>query len=67
MSKRRNKNNPVGIYVLCITIGVFLGIGLTPLSGNLAVMLIIGAATGVVVAYLFVKRAKKPASRKHSH
>ena len=67
MSKKSKKNSPAGIYALCITIGIVLGIGLTPLGGNLITMLLFGAAAGALVAYLFIRTSRKPAARKHSH
>jgi len=62
MSKRtRQKTAEQGTYALCITIGLFLGIGLGAIVNNLLIYTIAGAVVGGGVAYYFnhLKRNKK--------
>jgi len=62
MSKRtKQKTAEQGTYALCITIGLFLGIGLGAIVNNLLIYTIAGAVVGGGVAYYFnhLKRNKK--------
>jgi len=73
MSKKKNKRQATAaeVYALCITVGLIIGLGLTPLMGNLLIMLAAGAATGGLAAYLLTRNApRKPhrhAHRRHHH
>ena len=62
MSKRtKQKTAEQGTYALCITIGLFLGIGLGAIVNDLLIYTIAGAVVGSGVAYYFnhLKRNKK--------
>lgn len=62
MSKRtKQKTAEQGTYALCITIGLFLGIGLGAIVNNLLIYTTAGAVVGCGVAYYFnhLKRNKK--------
>lgn len=64
MSKKKKQSSTAGLYAMCITVGVIVGIGFAPLMGNILFMVIAGGLTGVIVAYLIDKRTPKP-KRKH--
>lgn len=73
MSKKKNKRQATAaeVYALCITVGLIIGLGLTPLMGNLLIMLAVGAAAGGLSAYLLTRNAPRPphrhAHRRHHH
>jgi hypothetical protein len=63
--KKKKDTSSAGVYALCITVGIIVGLGLTPLMGNLLVMIAIGGAAGAVVAYLINKNAPKRSHKRH--
>ena len=63
--KKKKDTTNAQMYALCITVGVIVGLGLTPLMGNLLIMMVIGAAAGAVAAYLINKNAPRPTHKKH--
>ena len=68
MSKKKNKRQATAaeVYALCITVGLIIGLGLTPLMGNLLIMLATGAAAGGLSAYLLTRNKPRP-SHRHAH
>jgi hypothetical protein len=66
MSKKKKSSSASGLYAMCITAGIILGLGLTPVMGNMIVMLVIGALSGTAVAFFINKNTPKP-KRKHHH
>ena len=65
MSKKKKQATSAGTYALCITVGIILGIGLTPLAGNFIVMVILGAAGGALVGFLINRNRPSKTHRKH--
>ncbi len=66
MSRKKKKDtSSAGMYALCITVGIIVGLGLTPLMGNLLVTVAIGGAAGAVAAYLINRNAPKPPHKRH--
>ncbi|MBT8147974.1 MAG: hypothetical protein KJN90_14040 [Gammaproteobacteria bacterium] len=63
--KKKKETSTAGLYAMCITVGVIVGLGLTPLMGNLLAMVIAGGVAGAGAAYLINKNAPKPSHRKH--
>ncbi|MBL4819373.1 MAG: hypothetical protein JKY98_00070 [Gammaproteobacteria bacterium] len=66
MSKKKKQTSAAGMYTLCITIGVIVGIGLAPVMDNFVLMVIIGALAGTIAAYLINKKTPKT-GHKHHH
>lgn len=59
MSKK-NKRAQQGTYALCITVGLFIGVGLIPMLGNPFVPPLLGAACGYGAArYLTRQQSRK--------
>ena len=48
--KKKNKQAKSGLYALCITVGVFIGLGLGPIFNNVLLMLLLGGISGFLVA-----------------
>lgn len=68
MSRKKKKNySPGGTYALCITTGLILGLGLTPLTGNLPLMVVLGAVAGAVSGFLIVRKAPGKHHHRHHH
>lgn len=63
--KKKKESSAAGIYALCITVGVIVGLGLTPLVGNLLAMVVVGGIAGTIAAYLVNKKAPRPAHKRH--
>ena len=64
MSRKKKQSSTAGLYALCITAGLIIGVGLTPVFGNFLVLVILGGAAGVAAAYVINKKSPKP-KRKH--
>ena len=64
MSKKKQTSSTAGLYALCITVGVIIGLGLTPVMGNFLVMIVLGGLSGTAVAFFIGKNTPKP-KRKH--
>ena len=64
MSKKKNQSSAAGLYALCVTVGLIVGVGLAPLASNFLIMVIVGGVAGVVVAFIINKKTPKP-KRKH--
>ena len=60
MSKKNRKADQ-GTYALCITVGFFAGLGLTPMFNNAMIPPLIGIAGGCTIGYYIThkSRAKK--------
>ncbi|MCB1672758.1 MAG: hypothetical protein R3F41_02595 [Gammaproteobacteria bacterium] len=69
MSKKKNKRQATAseVYALCITVGLIVGLGLSPLMGNTLIMIVTGGAGGAVIAYLFSRKASRHGHRRHHH
>lgn len=63
--KKKKETSTAGVYALCITVGVIVGLGLTPLMGNLLVMVLVGGVAGAVAAYLINRNAPRPSHKRH--
>ena len=63
--KKKKETSAAGVYALCITVGVIVGLGLTPLMGNLLVMVLAGGVAGAVAAYLINRNAPRPSHKRH--
>lgn len=63
--KKKKETSSTGVYVLCITVGVIVGLGLTPLMGNFLGMIAIGVIAGVTTAFLINKNARNPSQKRH--
>lgn len=57
MSKKNRKADQ-GTYALCITVGFFAGLGLTPMFDNAMIPPLIGIAGGVAAGYYIVRRSR---------
>lgn len=60
MSKKSRKADQ-GTYALCITVGLFAGLGLTPMFDNAMIPPLIGVIAGIAAGHYIVlsSRAKK--------
>jgi len=67
MSKKKSKRQVTAseIYALCVTIGLVVGLGLSPLMGNILMMAGIGAVAGALLAFLVTRRSAQQRSRRH--
>jgi cyanate permease len=65
--KKQQQASPAGVYALCITIGLIVGLGLAPVMGNLLVMVVIGAAGGALAAYLINRKNQRSHAHPHHH
>lgn len=61
--KKKQQASASGVYALCVTVGLIIGLGLTPLMGNLPIMVVVGAVAGVIAAFLITR--KRPAQQHH--
>lgn len=61
MSKKNRKADN-GTYALCVTIGLFAGLGMTPMLGNAVYPPLIGLAFGFGIGHYLVRRGH---SKKH--
>lgn len=61
MSKKNRKADK-GTYALCITIGLFAGLGMTPMLGDALYPPLLGLASGFAVGHFLVRRSH---SKKH--
>ena len=61
MSKKAKRARAAerGTWALCITAGLMLGLGMTPMIGNLILSIVLGACAGAVTAYLFTGNARR--------
>jgi hypothetical protein len=57
MSKKSRKADR-GTYALCITVGFFAGLGLTPMFDNAMIPPLIGIIGGVTAGYYIVYRSR---------
>ena len=64
MTKKKKQSSTAGLYAMCITAGLIIGIGLAPVFGNFLIMVIVGGIVGVVAAFVINKKSPKP-KRKH--
>ncbi len=56
MSKKKRKEpGTAGVYALAITTGLFIGLGLSPLMGNVLLMLCLGGLAGMASAFLITR------------
>ncbi len=62
MSKKSRKSQKRDTYVLCVTVGFIVGVGLAPVLGNILITCSIGVLTGIGAGYFFTKL--KPLSNK---
>ncbi len=69
MSKKKNRRQATTteVYALCITVGLVVGLGLSPVMGNLVVMVVTGGAVGAVVAYLVTRKKNRHSHHRHHH
>ncbi len=57
MSKKNKKQNAKnGTWALCITAGLMLGLGMTPMFGNFIISLLVGGLAGAIAGYLFTRK-----------
>ena len=63
--KKKKETSAAGVYAICITVGIIVGLGLTPLMGNLLAMVVVGGVAGAIAAYLINKNAPKPSHKRH--
>jgi len=56
MSKKKKTSDKTGTYVLCITVGAIVGIGIGPAVGGVLISAPIGLFFGVVAGYLLTHR-----------
>jgi len=64
MTKKKKQSSSAGLYAMCITAGLIVGVGLAPVLGNFLIMVSIGGIAGVVAAFVIDKKSPKP-KRKH--
>ncbi len=57
MSKK-SKQNDRGTFAICITAGLFAGLGVVPVLDNLMLALALGALVGFGAGYFFTHRKK---------
>lgn len=55
-SKKKAANAVKGTWALCITAGLMLGLGMTPMIGNLLIGLLAGGCGGALAGYLFTRK-----------
>ncbi|MEX2131019.1 MAG: hypothetical protein WD772_05990 [Pseudohongiellaceae bacterium] len=67
MSKKNKQSERAGVYALCITIGVVVGIGLAPVVNNLILTLLIGTGGGALAGYLFDRQRLAREKHRHHH
>lgn len=65
MSKKNKQSARAGIYAMCITVGVVVGIGLAPIMNNLALTLLIGTCGGALAGYLFDRQRLTQEKKRH--
>ncbi len=53
MSRKSKKQSEQGTYALCITVGLFVGLGLGPAFGSVWMSSLAGAALGAAAGYWF--------------
>jgi len=63
--KKKKETSSAGVYAMCITVGLIVGLGLTPLMGNLLIMVAIGGIAGAIAAYLINKKTPNPSHKRH--
>jgi hypothetical protein len=57
MSKKSKKQNAKnGTWALCITAGLMLGLGMTPMFGNFFISLIVCGIGGGIAGYFFTRK-----------
>jgi len=64
MTKKKKQSSTSGLYAMCITAGLIIGVGLAPVFGNFLIMVTVGGIVGVVAAFVINKKSPKP-KRKH--
>lgn len=55
-SKKKAANAVKGTWALCITAGLMLGLGMTPMIGSLLISLLVGGSGGAIAGYLFTRK-----------
>ena len=65
MSKRKKQMAKSEIYALCITIGLVIGLGLSPMLNNLLLGVLTGGIGGTVVGFIMSKN--QIAKNKNTH
>ena len=58
MSKKSKKQAGRGTIALCITVGLIIGVGLGPFTGNMLLTTAIFGLLGVVAGLIFTRKAK---------
>lgn len=53
MSRKSKKQSVQGTYALCITVGLFVGLGLGPVFGSVLLSTGVGAIVGAGAGYWF--------------
>lgn len=66
MSKKKKQSSAAGLYAMCITIGLIVGIGLGPVAGSVTVMALAGCAIGAGLAFALLRYADRVRG-KHLH
>jgi hypothetical protein len=64
MTRKKKQSSTAGLYAMCITAGLMVGIGLAPVFGNFLILVILGGTAGIAAAYVINKNSPKP-KRKH--
>ena len=63
--KKKQQTSASGIYALCITAGLVVGVGLAPLTDNLPGSALFGVAAGAVAAFIINRRAPARDRKRH--
>ena len=64
--KKKQQPSTAGVYALCITVGVIVGLGLAPImNGSMLVMILIGAGAGAITGYILTRNKPKHPGKHH--
>ncbi|MEX0618507.1 MAG: hypothetical protein WDZ76_09770 [Pseudohongiellaceae bacterium] len=59
MAKKKKQPDIAGTYALCITVGLFLGLGMGPFLDNVLLTMLLGALAGAGAGYYFTRNARR--------
>lgn len=65
MSKKNKKQAQQGTYALCITVGLFIGVGLGPVFNTVLFSALGGALLGGIAGYFFNHQRSKSGKPHH--